>query len=237
MIDLPFLKRVLMAASMCVLLTFPHGIVQRLNAQSATTRHIPRPDARWTIPQAAPPPAVRQQNFTVRIIRGDNAVNNISTQTAEDPIVEVRDSAGNPLADVSVTFFLPESGPSATFGGGATILGTITDNTGRATGMGLTPNDVQGQFQIEVQASFQDRTVTTNITQRNTLTGTLEGGGGGSSTAIVILGVVGAAAAGLGFALARRSDGGGGGGGTTPPPQPTPTIRITPGDPTVGPPQ
>ncbi len=234
--DLPFPKRVLLAALACLLLVFPHGIVQGLHAQSASPVHIVRPVARWTVPAAAPPPAARQTpNFTLRVIRGDEAINNISTRTAEEPIVEVRDPNGIPIEGAAVTFFLPQSGPGASFGGGAAILGTETDNTGRAIGTGLIPNDLVGPFNIEVQAIYEQRTITTTISQRNTLTGTVEDGGG-SSTAIVILGIVGAAAAGVGLALARRSggDGGGGGGGSTPPPPTTDPIRITPGTPSVG---
>jgi hypothetical protein len=163
------------------------------------------------------------------VIRGDNGVNNISTRTAEEPIVEVRDSDLNPIEGAAVTFFLPQSGPGATFGGGGTIQGTQTDSTGRAVGTELTPNDLVGQFEIEIQVTYEQQTVSTSISQRNTLTGIVESGGG--SSAAVILGIVGAAAAGVGLALARRSGGGGGGG--TPPPSSTP-IRITPGTPTVG---
>lgn len=229
--DLPFPNRVVLAVVACLLVIFPHGIVQRLHAQSASSMHIMRPDARWSVPAAAPPPAALQDtNLTVRVIRGDNAVNNISTRTAQEPIIEVRDSDLNPIEGAAVTFFLPQSGPGATFGGGATILGTETDDTGRAVGAELTPNDLVGEFDIQIQVTYEQRTVTTTISQRNTLTGTLEGGGG-SSTAFVILGIVGAAAAGVGLALARSS--GGGGGGSTPPPTSDP-IRITPGTPTVG---
>lgn len=232
--DLPTPNRVLLAVVLSLLLLVPQGMVQRLHAQSATpssARSIPRPAAGWTIPAAAPLPAVRQvSNLNIRVIQGDDALNNISTQTAQNPIVEIRDQNGNPVEGASVTFFLPENGPSATFTGGGTILGTVTDGNGRAAATGLTPNDVQGQFDIQVQATYEERTVTTSISQTNTLTGTPEGGR--SSTAIVILSIVGAAAAGVGLALARRSDGGGG--GSTPPPDP---ITITPGTPTVGAPQ
>jgi hypothetical protein len=230
-IDLFSPNRVLMAVCLSFLLIIPQGMFQRLHAQSPAPRHITRPGAGWTVPAAAPLPPVRQApGFRVLVIRGDGAVNNISAQTAEEPVVEIRDDNGNPIEGAAVTFFVPATGPSVVFGGGATILGTVTDGAGRAAGTEMIPNDVQGSFQIEVQVAYQQRTATTTITQTNTLTGQLEGGGS-STTMIVILGIIGGAAAGLGLAL---TGGGNGGGGD---PIDNPLVRITPGTPSVGSPR
>jgi len=51
----------------------------------------------------------------IRIVEGDRAINSIKLRRGHDPVVQVADSAGEPVVGAAVTFLLPASGPSATF--------------------------------------------------------------------------------------------------------------------------
>lgn len=182
------------------------------------------PIPRRIIPQAAA--------FRIVVVRGDGAVNNISQRTAGEPIVEIRDENDNPVGGAAVTFLLPDAGPGATFANGESTLTVVTDANGQATGTGLTPNTTQGEFQIQVSATVEEQTLTTAITQTNTLTGVLAGAGISTKMILILAAIGGAAAAGTAVALS-----GGGNGGTPPGPGPVPVVFQT-GTPTVGaPPQ
>src|SRR5207248_1226579 len=92
----------------------------------------------------------------------------------------------------SVTFQMPFSGPSGTFGS-KRLLVTQTDADGRATGRGLVPNGTAGPFEIHVSASFGSRTASASIREINASPSE-----GRSSKKLVWIGVaVGAAAGGV----------------------------------------
>jgi len=91
----------------------------------------------------------------VEVLEGDGAINNIKLHRAKEPVVRVADQDGHPLANVAVTFLLPEKGPGGSFADGKNTLTVMTDADGRAVGRGLRPNNSAGQFQIHVTASFQ----------------------------------------------------------------------------------
>jgi hypothetical protein len=168
------------------------------------------------------------------VVEGDGAINNIRQRTAREPVVQVEDQNHKPIAGAVVVFTLPSNGAGGTFANGARTLTVMTDNQGRAVARGLQPNHVQGQFQIHVNASFGGQTVTANIAQTNALAGAAggaaAGGAGISGKLIAIIAIVGAAAAG-GAVYATRS--GGGGSNNTQ----TPSVTVTPGTGTVGPPR
>jgi hypothetical protein len=175
--------------------------------------------------------------LTVQVIEGQNAINNISRNTAYEPVVEVRDSDSMPIAGASVSFVLPTIGPGALFSDGSRELMVQTDATGRAVGRGLRPNNQVGQFEIRVIASHGGARATAAITQTNAAP-VVASGRSGKKLAI-ILGLVGGGAA---AALAAASGGGGGSGGPTGPTQPPAggdpvTGTITPGTPGFGPPR
>src|SRR5437870_1227163 len=67
---------------------------------------------------------------------------------AKDPVIQVTDETGAPLKDASVTFLLPDTGPSGAFGASGRTLTVLTDEKGQATGRGLVPNQVAGKFEI-----------------------------------------------------------------------------------------
>ena len=176
------------------------------------------------------------QRLTIDIIEGQNAINNISRNTAYEPVVEVKDAAGKPVPGASVSFVLPTIGPGALFPDGSRELMVQTDATGRASGRGLRPNNQVGQFEIRIVASFNGERATATVTQTNAAP-VVAASRSGRKLAI-ILGIVGGGAA---AAIAAASGGGGGGGSQTgnPPPSGADPISgtITPGAPGFGPPR
>jgi hypothetical protein len=174
------------------------------------------------------------QKINLVIVEGEGAINNVRQRTAREPIVQVEDENHKPIAGAMVVFALPSQGAGGTFAGGTHTLTVMTDNTGRAVARGLRPNNVQGQFQIHVNASYQGQTASAVISQTNALAAAAAGGAaaaGISGKLIAVLVIVGAAAAG-GAAYAVHASGG----GTTAATIPAATT-IAPGTGTVGPPR
>jgi hypothetical protein len=171
------------------------------------------------------------------VVEGDGAINNIRQRTAREPIIQVEDQNHKPVAGAAVVFSLPSQGAGGSFAGGAHSLTVVTDNQGRAIAHGLRPNNVQGQFQIHVNASSGGQTAVTTISQTNTLIAAAAGTAvatGISVKLIVVLAVVGAAATG-GALYATGVIGGGGGNNAA---SATPSlVTISPGTGIVGPPR
>ena len=103
----------------------------------------------------------------IRILAGDGGINNINNNVAVEPLIEVVDSAGKPVPKATVTLRAPASGPSVTFFGASRVATMTTDDQGRVRVSGMLPNTQEGSFQIEVQAEFNNMSVTTAITQSN----------------------------------------------------------------------
>ena len=175
--------------------------------------------------QAQPAPT----KLNIVIVEGDGAINNVRQRTAREPIIQVEDENRRPVAGAAILFMLPDSGPSGVFTGGGRTLATKTDSAGRAVAKGLRVNNVQGKFQIQVQASYQGVTANATIAQVNAVLTAGAAGGGISGKMIAILAAVGGAAA-VGAVVATR----GGSSSTAPPSNPT---TISAGTPTVGGPQ
>jgi hypothetical protein len=163
--------------------------------------------------QAQPVPA----KLIISIVEGEGAINNVRQRTAREPIIQVEDENRRPVAGAAILFMLPDNGPSGVFEGGGRTLATKTDNAGRAVAKGLRVNQVQGKFQIQVQATYQGVTASATIAQVNAVL-TAGAAGGISGKTIAILAAVGGAVA-VGVVLATR-----GGSRTT----------ISAGTPTVG---
>ncbi|MCC6588965.1 MAG: hypothetical protein IT168_19870 [Bryobacterales bacterium] len=107
------------------------------------------------------------EELKIAVIEGDGFINNIRKSTARDPVVEVRDRNNKPIAGAAVTFLLPSSGPSGTFSNGAQSITVQTNQAGRAVAQGFRPNQVAGEFRIQVEAKYQNQTGRASIRQRN----------------------------------------------------------------------
>jgi hypothetical protein len=172
-------------------------------------------EASWS---QAPP--ARALNIT--IIEGAGAINNIKGRVNREPVVQVEDENRRPIAGAAVVFFLPNQGPGGAFANGTKTLAVTTDAQGRATAAGIQRNNISGQMQIRVTASFGGQTASAVISQTN-----IAGGGPGLSTTAKVLIAVALAGGAVGGAVAATRGGGASSSTTTPP------IAITAGTPTV----
>jgi hypothetical protein len=167
------------------------------------------------------------------IVEGEGAINNVRQRVAREPIVQVEDENRKPIAGAAVTFLLPQQGAGATFANGARSTTILTDSNGRAVARGLRPNSINGQYQINVTASYQGQTASAVISQVNAMAAAGAAAGAGAGIGLsakliaVIAAVAGAAVAGGVVAATRNGDGNGGSASTV----------LVPGSPTVGGPQ
>ena len=106
-----------------------------------------------------------QTQLAVSIVEGDGAINSIRHRRAREPLVRITDVRGEPLYGVTVTFVLPATGPSGSFGESGLSLTLQTDERGLARGRGLQPNRIAGQFRIRVTASLRDAVGSATVTQ------------------------------------------------------------------------
>jgi len=156
------------------------------------------------------PPAVFAQEsahkLNLVIVEGDGAINNIRQRTAREPIVQVEDENHKPVAGAAVVFLLPARGAGGTFADGSHALSAVTNAQGRAAAPGIHLNNIQGQFQIHVTASFNGESTTADIAQTTAAPPPPVHAAGISTKLIVILAVTAAAAAG-GIYYATHSGG------------------------------
>jgi hypothetical protein len=167
------------------------------------------------------------------IVEGEGAINNIRQRTAREPIVQVEDENHKPVAGAAVLFLLPEHGAGGTFADGSHSLSVVTDSAGRARAHGMHLNGTQGQFQIQVTATFNGMTATATVSQTITAGAAAAGAGGaaaaGISAKVIVIIVVAAAAAAAGGAYYATHSGSSNNSTTS-------GTTITPGTGTVGPP-
>src|SRR3982074_2607070 len=104
------------------------------------------------------------------IVEGEGAINNVRQRVAREPIVQVQDENHKPVAGAAVTFLLPNQGAGAVFADGSRSLTTVTDGNGQAVARGIKPNNVNGQYQIRVNASYQGQTANAVVNQANAIT-------------------------------------------------------------------
>jgi len=168
------------------------------------------------------------------VVEGEGAINNIKQRTAREPVIQVEDQNHRPIAGAAVVFTLPSQGASGTFAGASHSLTVMSDSQGRAIAHGLRPNNVQGQYQIHVNASYNGQTTSTNISQTNAIVAGAAAGaaaGGISAKLLIVLAVAAGAAAG-GAIYATHNGGGNNGSAAI-----NPGVSISPGAGTVGPPR
>ncbi|HWR53912.1 MAG TPA: hypothetical protein VN428_22565 [Bryobacteraceae bacterium] len=177
-----------------------------------------------------------EPKLNIVVIEGEGAINNVRQRTAREPIVQVEDQNRKPVAGATVTFLLPRDGAGVAMRDGSRSFTAVTDQNGRATMRGLRPNNVAGQFQIQVNASFQGLTSSAVITQTNMAVAAAAAGAGAgagiglSAKLIAVLAIAGGAAATGAVVAATR-------GGDSPKSTAAPPIVVTPGTPSVGSPR
>jgi hypothetical protein len=93
----------------------------------------------------------------------------------------VKDAGGNPLSGITVTFAAPASGPSANFGGTATVT---TNTSGVATAPAMTANSQAGTYTVTASVSGVATPASFSLTNAPATsggTGTLSGSGNSSA--------------------------------------------------------
>ncbi|HEU0121268.1 MAG TPA: hypothetical protein VFQ91_12135 [Bryobacteraceae bacterium] len=101
----------------------------------------------------------------ILVLEGQGVVNSLSNRTAISPVVQVLNSADQPVQGAIVTFEVAPAGPGGSFGN-APIATVRTDSNGQATAA-FTPNSQAGPFSIKVTATMAGQTSTTSIRQIN----------------------------------------------------------------------
>ncbi len=181
-----------------------------------------------------PPESAAASSLRIRVVEGDAAINSIRFHRARDPVVQVLDRSGQPVAGATVTFLLPASGAGGTFENNGLSLTTQTDSRGMAAAHGLRPNNAAGQFRIRVTASSRGEAANTSLAQTN-----VEPVKKGHGKTIALVALVGGAAVGGALAAAGH----GGSGGAQPASLSSSSVgssaagaTIVPGAPVIGPP-
>jgi hypothetical protein len=132
----------------------------------------------------------------INVLEGEGAKNSIRARTAAAPVVEVKDAADKPVVGAEVIFQLPAVGPSGIFNGWLKSQTVRTDEQGKASATGYTPNGESGRFNIKVTATLGTQTGQAIIAQANVDGDGTSGGSASkkSGTWKYVLGIGGAAA-------------------------------------------
>jgi len=175
------------------------------------------------------------EKIEVVVVVGEGVTHGAGQRVQSDPVVRVQDEKGKPLPEATIVFTLPASGSGGDFANGSKNLTVLTDEQGSATATGIRTNQLNGEFQIYVTATYRGlrgRALITQFVEGGT--GAKKSSGGKGKMALILALVGGGAAAGI---IAATS--GGGGSSTSPGPTPPPAtaIGITPGAPTISPPR
>ena len=123
------------------------------------------------------------------VVDGANA-KNVTEEIPLTPISVRLETANNePVANATVVFTSPDSGPSGEFANDSRSFSVSTNEEGRATARGYHPNSIKGSYSIRVRATWQGQTATRDILQKN-----IAPGQGGIGKRIAIIAIAGGAA-------------------------------------------
>lgn len=100
--------------------------------------------------QAAPQdnPAILQ----IRVIEGEGVAYPLGGRATRGVTVQVTDETGKPIEGATVSFRLPDEGPSGAFSGGSRSEIATTKADGRAAAWGMQWNRIEGSFEIRITA-------------------------------------------------------------------------------------
>jgi hypothetical protein len=121
------------------------------------------------MPVSAQEAAAPAKSLQIVILDDEAPLNNISERTAREPIVQVQDENHKPVAGAAVLFAIHPAagGASALFANGASTLSVVTNSNGVARASGLVMNQFKGTWQLQVTASKDGLTTSTNINETN----------------------------------------------------------------------
>ncbi len=118
-------------------------------------------------PTQSPGQTAKPAKLTINVIGGAGAINDIKQRAARDITVEIDDENDQPVKGAVVTFLSPNQGPGGSFVGDSHLLTVITGTDGRAVAKDFRPNDIPGDYKIQVSASVGDEVANTEVSQSN----------------------------------------------------------------------
>jgi hypothetical protein len=212
----------------------PAAPPQAAPAQAAPVQAAPAQPPPPVAPAAPVQPLAQlpvEQSLTIRVLAGNNEMNDLERRVMAPLVVQVTDRDERPVETAEVVFRFPVSGPGSAFAGGKTSQTVRTNSEGQASALNWMANGQVGKFQVHVTATYGNQVGETTLTMIN-VTRVVEEkpkstAAGWWSHRWVKIAVIGGAAAaiGIGVFLATRGGSKGSSGAT---------IGVTPGSPTVG---
>ncbi|MGI8959522.1 MAG: hypothetical protein ACR2IV_07155 [Bryobacteraceae bacterium] len=151
------------------------GLLAAASLESQTARSsyalsklpaLARPIA-FQAPNPAPGQVAKPAKLNINVIGGAGAVNDVKQRTPRDITVEIDDENDHPVAGAMVTFFAPNEGPGGSFVGDSHLLTVMTGSDGRAVAKDFRPNDLPGDYNIQVSVAFADQSANSTISQSN----------------------------------------------------------------------
>jgi hypothetical protein len=94
-------------------------------------------------------PAILQ----IRVLEGEGVAYPLGGRATRGVTVQVTDETGKPIDAASVSFRLPEEGPSGSFSNGSRNEITTTKADGKASAWGMQWNRTEGSFEIRITAA------------------------------------------------------------------------------------
>lgn len=101
---------------------------------------------------AQSPPAENPAILQIHVIEGEGIAYPIGGRATRGVTVQVSDETGKPVEGASVSFRLPEDGPSGTFSNGSRTEMATTRPDGKASAWGMQWNKIEGSFEIRITA-------------------------------------------------------------------------------------
>ena len=164
--------------------------------------------------------------LNLRVVEGEGMVYTTGGRATRGITVEVTDETGKPVADVAVSFRLPEEGSTGTFSTGSRTEVVTTRQDGRATVWGMKWNRTPGTVEIRITAIKEGVRAGIVSVQHLSDTPVAIRDHGSHGNRLLLIGLVAAAAAGTGLALGMAR-------GTTAATSTTATIPLSIGTPSV----
>jgi hypothetical protein len=164
----------------------------------------------------------------IEVVEGEGAVHPFGGRSHTPITVRVTEEGGRPVPGATVSFQLPEDGPSGVFATGLRSEIGLTDAQGRITIRNMRLNRVSGPFEMRITAAKDE--VRAGLLSRQYIAASNQPHAKSSRKKWFAVAAIAASAA-AGGAVAMR-----GGGTTGPTSTPTPPAPPPPGPPVIGPP-
>ena len=98
------------------------------------------------------PPGNDPTILQIRVIEGEGVAYPLGARATRGVTVQVTDETGKPMEGASVSFRLPDEGPSGTFSNGSRTELTTTKADGKTSAWGMQWNHTEGSFEIRITA-------------------------------------------------------------------------------------